>query len=192
MSDSPFDGLPFNPSTMIEFAQSNYAASAESRDRNFSPTTSQFALKEGDVGFVGGTDSHVDHDLVMVRVIFPDETAQNEYPDWEERLSNSYVFCQWRSYRDPEGDYGWFARAGIIPLSKETYDKVTADFDAKKKLHGEHFNMIYPELNKAYREHNAEVAKLRDIAKVGADSLRCTGCDSVQMHVKVITREEGY
>jgi hypothetical protein len=86
------------------------------------PSKAQFALGPGDLVSVFGTDTGDGDDVVIGVILDPDEYAE-QFPDWEERIRNSYVLCRYKSMGITGEELGWFPRSKCIQLDRWQYDE---------------------------------------------------------------------
>jgi len=114
------DDVPVNPKMGMLLEHANTVRDMEATD-SLKPTQAQYALTVGDKGIIAGSASDLDDDLTLIEVLDP-EQHKDEYPDWADRLQNSYLLCRWVSHHDPVGDHGWFSRVKIIKVSDEHFE----------------------------------------------------------------------
>jgi len=122
--------VPFNIQVGLALAQSGLVADAKDLDENLKPSPDQYAIKPGDVAMLAGSTAKVDQDFTVVKILDASEFA-GTYPDWETRLQNSYVLCQWNSASDPEGDIGWISRVKLVEIEQEQYDQIRVWIDSE-------------------------------------------------------------
>jgi hypothetical protein len=115
--------VPTNPILGLVLAQSNLLQEAEEVDHRLKPTPSQYQIGPGVFAVIAGTDAKLDQDLTAVKVLDPEQHAET-WPDWQERVQNSYLLCQWNSALDPVGGIGWFARVRLIELDEDKYREI--------------------------------------------------------------------
>lgn len=80
------------------------------------PSEAQLALKPGDfVTVMGSQDDPVSNSEhgILGEVLDPAEYAST-FPDWEDRILNSYMLLNWRETGMETPELGWFARARLI------------------------------------------------------------------------------
>jgi hypothetical protein len=176
--------IPFNIGIGVILAKSNLVGERE-LDEKLKPFRAQYDLGPGDTAILSTAESLIDKDFTAVKVLTPEDHAA-EFPDWEERLQNSYVLCRWNSEQDPEGDIGWFARVKLIQVAEEHYN-LTQLWVAEKN---------FPESPPAWlaEYHNAYADNLNEVSP-GAVPVTptCPECGSrdVQIHAMHIHRMAG-
>lgn len=114
--------IPFNMGIGLILAKSELVGE-RNMDDGLKPFQAQYDMGPGDLAIVSTAESFIDRDFTAVTLVDPAEHTE-EFPDWEERLQNSYVLCQWISERDPDGDVGWFARVKLIAVAEEHFSNI--------------------------------------------------------------------
>lgn len=103
------------------------------------PNEEQLSLGEGDTTIISSEDdAHSSTEFQVLKIMDPSEHA-DDFPDWEERLFNSYVFGQWYDADNLVGEYGWFPRVNLIKINDEQWDRVMNHIAKKER-------MTYPEV----------------------------------------------
>jgi hypothetical protein len=109
------DGRKTHPLMALLLEQNSFVGSAETVENEIMPLDSQLNLKPGDAALLAAANTPLERDFGIVQVIDPEKHAE-EFPDWEERLLNSYLLCRHFSKDDPEITTGWFSRLKLLPI----------------------------------------------------------------------------
>jgi hypothetical protein len=111
-----------NPIMAMMLQTSNLTGNVSDFEAEVKPLPVQYAAVPGDKGIIASSENPIDSDFAVAEILDPAEYAE-QFPDWEQRLQNSYILCGWFSLADPEGSVGWFSRVKFIPISEEQYDE---------------------------------------------------------------------
>jgi hypothetical protein len=108
-------------------------------DHDVMPSKEQLGLGPGDLVAITHTEREqggVEESFTIAEIVSPEEHAE-AYPDWEDRLLNSFVLTKWFMRGSPTGGLGWFPRSKLVKFSKEHWEIMlgwitgVAPFDVK-------------------------------------------------------------
>jgi len=111
-----------NPMLAMLLESNSFVGMAPDVENEIMPIDAQLNFGPGDVAMLAGANTPLESDFAIVQAIDPEQKAET-YPDWEERLLNSYVLCSKFSKNDPEVSIGWFSRVKILPISHQHYEE---------------------------------------------------------------------
>jgi hypothetical protein len=114
--------IPFNLQLGLMVGSSPFSQHAQHADQQIRPFLSQYDMGVGDTAIMASTHSIVDKELIVLKLIDPKEYV-SEYPDWEKRMENSFVLCEWIGRHNREGATGWFSRVKLIQITFEQYEE---------------------------------------------------------------------
>jgi hypothetical protein len=109
-----------HPLMMMLLNQSAFAGGAESVENEIMPLESQLTLTPGVHCMVAASNTPLERDFVMATMVDAEQHS-GDFPDWEERMLNSYVLCEYWSRDDPDTHLGWFSRLKLVPITEEHY-----------------------------------------------------------------------
>ena len=102
----------------------------------------------GDYAILPGTAANIDQSITIFKILNPEEHKE-EFPDWEERLQNSYVLGWLTDEEDVEGYLGWASRVKLIQLTQEQYENVQQMLvDGKPERMPEWLDTLYHQYQK--------------------------------------------
>ena len=120
--------IPFNVMVGMLLEKSNVVDAVKATD-NLRPTSQQYAMGPGDLAIMAGSHSQIDGDLTLLKILDPEE-YKDRFPDYENRLVNSYVLCEWIEVSDgSRRNLGWFSRVKLIKITEEQYQTVLDWFE---------------------------------------------------------------
>lgn len=112
-----------DPLMLLMFQQHSFAGIASADvEQELMPLDAQLFFGPGDVAMMAASDTMLDSDFTLIQAVDPAQFAET-YPDWEERLLNSYVLCNIFSRDDPIMHLGWVSRVKVLPISSEHYEE---------------------------------------------------------------------
>jgi hypothetical protein len=112
----------FNPLMGLMLAANTTVREAMITD-DLRPTSTQYSMGPGDFAILPGTAAEIDQSVTLVELLDPAQHA-DEFPDWEDRLLNSYVCVKFTDEENPEGYTGWVSRVKLIQLDTDQYGQV--------------------------------------------------------------------
>jgi len=86
------------------------------------PSQEQFDLGPGDFVSVSNSEDGGGSVICAARLLDPNEYAE-DFPDWEERVLNSFVLGTWYTPDQLQGELGWFARSKLVKLSPAQFSE---------------------------------------------------------------------
>lgn len=170
-----------HPLMAMMLRSSNVLGNVENMEENLKPLPYQYELKPGDVGLIATGNTPMDHDLVIAKILDPEQVGG--FNDWVIRVQKSYVLCDWRAIQDYEGDIGWFSRVRFVQITPEQYAEVAGWMDRDE------LPETLPEwLTKVYVEYTQAVhAQAPDRVPQATRCEKC-GKSSVELHVRQMTK----
>lgn len=169
-----------NPMMAMMFAMRNavpFSVVQSLAERATAPM--QLALKVGDTGFQLRDEGFYDDQLTIVKILDPTDVV----PDWAERVERGYLYCEWHTAEDPDGERGWFARIFTLPIPETTYDNILVHLHEHEDELEAYFDSdkYFPELDRIYRDFSAQMAELEE----RISPARCEACFSYQVEVNM-------
>lgn len=168
-----------NPMMMIMFDNMGFVGESETVEQAVRPTDEQFAFNIGDTALLAMANTPLENDLVVVKMLRASKYA-DEFPNWEERLLNSYVLCKIFSRADTETSMGWVSRLKLVPITKYRYKQARA-------WQKDGFPEYLPEwVVRRFEEYT------NSLAEQAPDSIprsvKCPGCGSTDIVLQVARR----
>lgn len=178
------DDIPFNMAIGVILARSDLIGD-RTMDEKLKPFQEQYDLGPGDAAIISSAESLIDKDFTAVQILGPEQYAE-EFPDWEDRLHNSYVLCKWNSEHDPEGETGWFARVKLIHIEESHY------LEVQQWVEKEDFPSQPPAwLKEYYDEYTDKLSKVTPGAVPVTPTCPECGSREIQLHAIQINRMAG-
>jgi len=109
-----------NPIMAMLLNHASFVGAAEMVENTIMPIPAQLDFGPGDHAILAMANTPLENDFVILRGADPEKHAET-FPDWEERVLNSYVLCQYFSRTDPEFKLGWFSRLKVMPITEYRY-----------------------------------------------------------------------
>jgi hypothetical protein len=161
----------------VMFGQ-DFALRGEGADTFVKPIPRQYALTYGSYAAALASDSIVDKELAVMKILDPEEYIK-EFPDAPDRMMKSYVLASWRGTKAKEPELGWFSRSRLLPLDEKEYGDLL-DLIEKGEIHDK---AEVPEwFMDRYREITDELASEQpDMVERAATCGKCKGRD-VDVH----------
>ena len=158
-----------NPILAMLLESNSFVGAGPTVEHEIMPVDSQLNFGPGDVALLAGANTPLEHDFAVLQAMDPEQHAEM-FPDWEERMLNSYVLCTRFASSDPELSLGWFSRVKILPISQEHYTEALTWLE-----HG--FPEPLPDWCEDY--HRALTDELAQVApEVVPKAATCPGCGS--------------
>lgn len=102
-----------------------HSESAHDSDADvINPAVEQYNLGPNDLCVIaeGDVEAADEQMFDLVELLDPAEFA-GEFPDWEERVMNSYVLGNWYGEENEEGQLGWFPRVKLMKIDQDQWIK---------------------------------------------------------------------
>lgn len=183
---SEFTEFPEAPPSLhmlLALMRADFCLHAKQTDETMSPFPAQYDMGPGDFAALAMTESAVDKDFVVMRLVNPEDYAE-QFPDWAERLQKSYVLAKWISLYDHDSEnLGWFARVKLVQLTSQQYE------ESVTRLKDKDFDPNQPSwLFEQYEAYNVALAEHadNDIGK----RIRCANCGSRNTNIHMIRMEK--
>jgi len=109
-----------HPLMMMLLENNSFVGMSQTMEDEIMPLEDQLEFGPGDAALVATANTPLEEDFVIVRCLDPERHAET-FPDWEERLLQSYVLCEFFSGADPEITIGWFSRLKLLRISNYRY-----------------------------------------------------------------------
>ena len=109
-----------HPIMALLLEQNSFLGQSEEVENTIMPISAQLNFGPGDAAILASANTPLERDFVVAKCLDPEEHAET-YPDWEERLLNSFVLCELFSMNDPEFHLGWVSRLKVLPIPKYRY-----------------------------------------------------------------------
>jgi hypothetical protein len=171
-----------HPILAMMLNDNSFLGQAEAVENEIMPLQTQLEMKPGDHAILAAASTPLERDFVMITVLDP-ERHEGTFPDWEERLLNSYLLCEYFSREDMAVSIGWFARVKMLPISAEHWR------EADGWREQEHWpNRIPDWAEQYYLEYSNQLSKVAP-ERVTKKAI-CPYCDSLNVALRVIIREE--
>lgn len=119
------DNHDFNPMLGFTLAQMDIITDSIATD-DIRPIPSQFNMGPGTTAVVASSMSADNESLTVATILDPEE-YKDTYPDFGDRLLNSFVLCKYYEsgpFKEQGGSIGWFSRVKLIEVPQEHYDEV--------------------------------------------------------------------
>ena len=175
-----------NPILALVFNNTSFVGPAEEVENEVTPLDSQLNLQPGDHAIAATANTPLERDWIICTVIDPEAHAEI-FPDWEERLLNSFVLCEYDSMEDPspEARIGWFSRVKLVPISEEGFARTREWLPDKwpdlAKLPPDWIVEHFDEFSDALSER---------APKRVPTAVKCFNCGGRQVHLEVSRRME--
>lgn len=170
----------FNPMVGMSLAKMDVITTIIQTDE-IRPIPAQFNMGPGTTAVVASSISGDDESLTVAKILDPEE-YKDRYPDFGDRLLNSYVLCKYHEappFNEPDGSVGWFSRVKLIELPEEHYAEILGFIEKD----------VFPPsppswLSEAYDKFNVE------LSAVSPDTvpapIRCPNCGKydVNLHIE--------
>ena len=111
-----------HPLMALLLDQNSFVGQSIDVENQIMPLDEQLSFGPGDTAILAGSNIPLEQDFSVVRGMDPEEHAET-FPDWEDRLLNSYVLCEHFSRADPDISLGWFSRLKLMPIPAERYEE---------------------------------------------------------------------
>jgi hypothetical protein len=111
-----------NPLMALLLGHNSFLGESETVENEITPLPNQLALEPGDMGILASANTQLEHEFCVVKVLDAEKYAET-FPDWEERLLNSFLLCELTSRNDLEPYPGWVSRLKILPITEEHYEE---------------------------------------------------------------------
>lgn len=85
------------------------------------PTDAQLNINVGDYVSVVGVEGEPNDGFAILGQVIDPARYSSEYPDWADRLHNSYLLLDYIMGQSEMVSRGWFPRVKMIPLTEEQY-----------------------------------------------------------------------
>jgi hypothetical protein len=163
------------------FSSQSFVGESENVENTIMPLEEQLNWGPGDHAMVAQANTPLENDLVIVRGLDPTNYA-DKYPDWEERMLNSYVLCEYFSALDPELSIGWFSRLKLMPIKAYRY----------KETRGWRKNGFPKEMPEwILKYHDAYTEQLAQHApETVPRPVHCPNCDSTNIELVAVRKLE--
>jgi hypothetical protein len=109
-----------HPLMALLLDQNSFVGASEMVEEEIMPLDEQLNFGVGDVAIAATANTMLERDFVIVRMLDAEKYTKT-FPDWEERLLNSFVLCKYFSRNDPEDSIGWFSRLKLLPITSYRY-----------------------------------------------------------------------
>jgi len=109
-----------HPLLALMLESNSFLGVSEVVEDEIMPLDEQLNFDVGDAAILATANTMLERDFVILRMIDAEKHAKT-FPDWEERLLNSFVLCKYFSRNDPEESIGWFSRLKVVPISNYRY-----------------------------------------------------------------------
>src|SRR5262245_16588291 len=166
-----------NPLLAIMLGANNFVGGAEVVENEIRQLPDQLAFGPGDAAVLAAANTALERDFGVVYAIDPEEHAE-EFPDWEERMLNSFVLCEHFSRNDAQVSIGWFNRLKLLRIPKYRYK------EARRWVKNGFPEEIPEWVNKVYTKYTDQLADMAPdrVPK----SVKCPNCKSRQVQMIVV------
>jgi len=170
-----------HPIMALLLEQNSFLGQAEQVENDIMPIDDQLNFGPGDAAILASANTPLEQDFVIARAVNAEKYAQ-EFPDWEERLLNSYVLCQLFSKNDPEIHLGWVSRLKLLPIKTHRYKEC-------RRWMKDGFPESMPQwATDQYRMYTDKLAE--QAPGVVPRSINCPNCGSTEVELVVTRRIE--
>lgn len=171
-----------NPLMAMLLGQASFVGPSEAVEDEVQPIDAQYRFGPGDAAILAQANTPLEHDFVVVKCLDASKYSET-YPDWEERLMNSFVLCEVFTRSDPNISYGWISRLKLMPVSNYRYRQM-------RKWLKEGFPPDLPEwVHEYHNKYTDELAK--QAPHVVPRTMTCPNCNGLNVNL-VVTRTLTY
>jgi hypothetical protein len=173
MSEHPLMALLLETNTFL--------GQAEMVENTIMPLDNQLTFGVDDCAILAGSNIPLERDFVLVRGLDPEKHAE-AFPDWEDRMLNSYVLCEIFSRADPDISIGWISRLKLMRIPKYRYK------EARRWMKDGFPDQLPDWAGVAYRKYTDALAERAP--EVVPLQVTCPNCHRREVELLVVRRIE--
>lgn len=168
-----------HPILAMMLSSISFLSTAEKIEDTITPLPEQLDFGPGDAALLAGANTMLESDFVVARCVDAAKHAES-YPDWEERLWNSYVLCELFSSQDPSLYLGWVSRLKLMPMSGYRYRQ------ARKWLKEGFPDDLPAWVEQIYQHYTDQLAK--EAPTMVPTTVTCPNCGETGVEIRYTTR----